>query len=100
MSGDVVLLPGVSKPSAGAHEQPVESVVEILSSILAEAQQGRVRAVAVAFVDEVGTPSMALSFNAPEGRRNDLVSAVAIMQHDLMSHIRENSPIQDAWSNK
>jgi hypothetical protein len=43
-------MPGVSRPSASAHEQPVPEVVEKLQKLLAEAQQGRVRAVAFATV--------------------------------------------------
>jgi len=91
MSAEVVVMPGVSKPSVPAHEQVVPGVADIARHIHAEAEQGRVRAIAVAYVDDNGLLGTLMDFTAPEQRRNDLIAAVVLMQNDLLQAVREHS---------
>lgn len=77
--GDVVVMPGVSKPSAGAHSQPVEHLIDTLAYLLMEAEQGRLRAAAIAYVAEGGIIGRKVSCMAPEAPSTALTAALSIL---------------------
>jgi hypothetical protein len=50
VSAEIKAYPGVSMPETPRHEQPVEQVVSVLEELLAEAREGKIRAIACAVV--------------------------------------------------
>lgn len=50
MSAEVVVLPGVDRPSQTSLDQPVPELIEMLESFLTSARRGELRACAVAAV--------------------------------------------------
>jgi hypothetical protein len=64
MSAEIKQYPGVAAPDKPRTEQPVEQVIEVLEELLADAREGRIRAIAYAAV----SPGEHTSFGWARGK--------------------------------
>jgi len=87
VSADVVALPGtVLAPPAG---QPVDGVVDLCRRLLADAEAGDLRGIALAFVHRDSARVHTTWAHSGEERNSAvLIAGVAVLQHELARNTR------------
>lgn len=81
----VINLPGITQPDHSIDQQPQPEIVEWLESLLADAKQGKIHAIAIAMVRDGGVHRHGWQFgDLDRGHTHAMVAVVNYLHHEIV----------------